>query len=131
MIEANQVLDMLVQACPTFAAARDEHVAEYGNDVLYVAAGKFAHHLLALRLEDATWCFTQVGATIERMHTEGTPEVRELATIGMLEGIQNVWGHSSVSPEELLQFLGPESRSWWQGLNKFWSGNVPVVRSGA
>ena len=131
MIEANQVLDMLVQACPTFAAARDEHVAEYGNDVLYVAAGEFAHHLLALRLEDATSCFAQVGATIERIHADGTPEVKELATIGVLEGIQNVWGHSSVSPEEFLQYLGPESRSWWQGLNNSWSGKAPVVRSGA
>ncbi len=131
MIETNQVLDMLVQACPTFAAARDEHIAEYGNDVLYVAAGEFAHHLLALHLEDATSCFSQVGATIERMHTDGTPEVKELATIGILEGIQNVWGHSSVRPEAFLQYLGPESSAQWPGLNNFWSGKAPVVRSGA
>jgi len=131
VIETDQVLDMLVQACPTFAAARDAHVAEYGNDVLYVAAGEFAHHLLALQLGDATSCFAEVGATIERMHTDGTPEVKELATIGVLEGIQNVWGHSSVSPDEFLQYLGPESHSWWQGLNNFWSGKAPVVRSGA
>ena len=122
---------MLVDACPTFADARDAHVAEYGNDVLYVAAGEFAHHLLALQLGDATSCFAEVGATIERMHTDGTPEVKELATIGILEGIQNVWGHSSVSPDEFLQYLGPESHSWWQGLNTFWSGKAPVVRSGA
>ena len=122
---------MLVQACPTFAAVRDEHVAEYGNDVLYVAAGEFARHLLTLQLGDATSCFVQVGATIERMHTDGTPEVKELATIGILEGIQNVWGHSSVNPEEFLHYLGPESRSWWQGLNNFWSGKAPVVHGGA
>ncbi len=122
---------MLVHACPTFADARDAHVAEYGNDVLYVAAGEFAHHLLALQLGDATSCFAEVGSTIERMHTDGTPEVKEFATIGILEGIQNVWGHSSVSPDEFLQYLGPESHSWWQGLTNFWSGKAPVVRSGA
>ena len=131
MIETNEVLDMLVQACPTFAAARDEHVAEYGNEVLYVAAGEFARHLLRLQLLNTTSCFVQVGATIERMHTDGTPEVKEFATIGLLEGIQSVWGHSSISPEEFLRYLGPESRSWWQGLNNFWSGKAPVVRSGA
>jgi hypothetical protein len=130
VIEQTQVLDMLVQACPTFAAARDEHVAEYGNDVLYVAAGEFAHHLLALQLDGETSCFAEVGATIERMHTEGTPDVRELATIVVLEGIQNVWGHSSADPGLFLEYLGPESRSWWQGLNNFWSGKAPVVRSG-
>jgi len=122
---------MLVQACPTFAAARDEHVTEYGNDMLYVAAGEFAHHLLALQLNDATSCFAQVGAAIERMHVEGTPEVKELATIGILEGIQNVWGNSGVNPEWFLDYLGPEGLAWWQSLNNFWSGMAPTVRSGA
>jgi hypothetical protein len=131
VIETNQVLEILVQACPTFEVARDEHLAEYGNDVLYVAAGEFARHLLSLQQEGANLCFAQVGETIERMHTDGTPEVKELATIGILEGIQNVWGHSNVSTEEFLQYLGPESRSWWQSLNNFWSGKAPVVRSGA
>jgi hypothetical protein len=122
---------MLVQACPSFATARDGHVEEYGNEVLYVAAGAFAHHLLSLQLSGETTCFAQVGATIERMHTEGTPEVKEWATVGVLEGIQNVWGNSGVNPEAFLEHLGPDSRSWWQGLNNFWSGKAPVVRSGA
>jgi hypothetical protein len=130
VIEKTQVLEMLVQACPTFAVARDEHVAEYGNDVLYVAAGEFAHHLLNLQLDGATSCFAQIGAAIERMHIEGTPEVKELATNGLIEGIQNVWGNCNANPELFLEYMGPESCSWWYGLSNFWSGKAPVVRSG-
>ncbi len=122
---------MLVQVCPTFAIERDEHVAEYGNDMLYVAAGAFARHLLDLQMAATTSCFPQLGTTIEQLHTDGTPEVKELATIGLLEGIQNVWGHSCVDPEEFLKYLGPVSLSWWNGLNNFWSGNAPVVRGEA
>ncbi len=131
MIEPAQVLEALVQACPTFAAAREKHVADYGNDMLYVVAGEYAHHLLALQLDGATSCFAQVGATIEQLHTQGTPEVRELATIGVLEAIQNVWGNNGANPELFLQYLGPETRSWWQGLNKFWSCYTTVVRGDA
>jgi hypothetical protein len=130
MIEKAQFLEMLVHACPTFATARDEHIAEFGNDVLYVAAGEFANHLLVLQLEGTTSCFSQVGATIEQMYTAGTPEVKELATIGVLEGIQNVWGNNGANPELFLVHLGTEGRSWWQGLNNFWSGKAPFVRGG-
>ena len=131
MIQANQVLDMLVQVCPTFERERNEHVASYGNDVLYVAAGAFAHHLLVLQLKGATSCFASVGNTIELMHTDGVPEVKELATIGLLEGIQNVWGHSTTNPDVFLQYLGPASLNWWHALNNFWSGKATGVRSGA
>jgi len=118
---------MLVQACPTFAKGLNEHLAEYGGDLPYVAAGAFAQHLLELQMEAKTSCFAEVGSMIERLHTEGTSEVKEWATIGVLEGIQNVWGHSSVNPNEFLKYLGPVSQSWWQGLDNFWSGKAPLV----
>jgi hypothetical protein len=45
----------------------------------------------------------------------------------VLEVVQNVWSHSTVNPEEFVRYLGPQSKLWWQGLNKFWSGNAPLV----
>jgi hypothetical protein len=131
MIQQDDVLDILVGACPSFEVARAEHLIEYGNQVLYVAAGAFANHLLSLQKAGDTACFDDVGATIERLHTDGTPEVKELATIGILEGIQNVWSNSGINSDLFLTHLGQESRSGWQGLDNFWSGKAPYVHSRA
>jgi hypothetical protein len=68
-----------------------------------------------------------VSALIERLHREGDQFTREFATIGILEGIQNVWGHSDVSPEEFLAFLQPISAASWHALNQFWAGEIPFV----
>jgi hypothetical protein len=69
-----------------------------------------------------SWC-------AQRLHVEGSPWVREFATIGILEGIQNVWSHSAIDPDVFFPFLGSESQRWWKGLNAFWQGGVPPVRA--
>ena len=48
MLEANQVPQLLVAACPAFDGPYREHVAQEGDELLYVAAGVFAEHLLTL-----------------------------------------------------------------------------------
>jgi len=127
MIELRQTIDVLLEACPSFRPAWDEHRGEHGEELPYVAAGLFAHHLLSLFRSGDKTCFASVGAAIERLHTKGSPSTREFATIGVLEGIQNVWGNGGADPEEFVRYLGPESRRLWQSLNDFWSGKVPYV----
>lgn len=58
---------------------------------------------------------------IERLHAEGDHYTREFATFGILEGIQNVWGHSDVAPVEFLPFLRPISAALWRSLHQFWA----------
>jgi hypothetical protein len=129
MIDQIDSMPLLVTACPSFEAAWSEHQAEYGSEVLYVAAGAFAHHLLELHNSNATSTFPAVATAIERLHVEGTPWVREFATVGVLEAVQNVWVNSGTDPEEFGRHLGPASRHWWEGLNNFWRGEVPNVRT--
>lgn len=129
MIDQAESMPLLLSACPSFARSWGEHQEEYGNAVPYVAAGSFAQHLLELHVANERSSFTKVAAAIERLHLEGTPWVKEFATIGVLEAVQNVWGNSGVDPEEFGRYLGPESRRWWDGLNKFWRGEAPYVRA--
>jgi hypothetical protein len=129
MIDEPDSMPLLVTACPSFAQAWGEHQAEYGNAVLYVAAGALAHHLLELHTSNERSTFPAVAAAIERLHLEGTPWVKEFATIGVLEAVQNVWGNSGADPEGFGVYLGSESRRWWEGLNKFWRGDEPHVRA--
>ena len=66
------------------------------------------------------------------MHIDGDEYVRDLATVGYLADIENLAGHAGVDPVLFEEYLGPESRRWWEGLEAFWSGQrqtvVPIDR---
>lgn len=100
---------------------------EYGNDVLYVAAGELADHLLVLHRAGDSSTFPALAAAIEQLHVNGSPWVQEFATVGILEAVQNVWGNAGADPETFAIHLGPESLRWWKGLNNFWPGRAPIV----
>jgi hypothetical protein len=127
MIEQPEAMPLLASACPSFAEEWSEHVREHGAEMAYVAAGAFAAHLLSLYRANEVTCFPAVAAVIERLHIEGSPWVKEFATIGVLEAVQNVWGNNDADPNAFCRFLGKESQWWWQSLNAFWSGKVPHV----
>lgn len=128
MIEKSQVISLLLQACPSFEEDWRAHLAEHGDEpLLYVAAGDLARHLLMLHRTGRVQELIPVVDAIERMHQEGSAWVKEFATIGILEGVQNTWAHGGIDPNEFGQLLGPDSQRWWLGLNKFWEGNTTRV----
>lgn len=135
VITSDDVVPMLLEATSSFQStwsAEMEHDPTHFNDdgtrLHYVDAGRFAQHLVDLfevgQFREIKAAFT----VIERLHVEGDPYVRELATIGYLEGIQNAAGNSRhVEATDFEPFLLPESRRWWDGLNRFWDGQTPDV----
>lgn len=126
MITKDQVIPMILEACPSF----QEIWNQKDQDLLYVAMGNIARHLLALYEIEKTDEFSPLGQVIEQFHLEGDKHVRELATIGFLEGIHNVWENNGTNPEEFCRFLLPESRKWWKEINDFWAGKIPYVGAG-
>jgi hypothetical protein len=125
------MIPLLLEACPSFKPVLDEHrQSNYGKEIPYVAFGDFAHHLLQLHRQHQTEVFQAVAHVIERLHVEGDHYVREAATIGLLEGIQNVWGNEGADPELFVRYLLPVSAKWWQNLNNFWSGKSKFVGEG-
>ena len=127
MIEQSDAMEVLVASCPSFRGEWNAHLTEWGNDVLYVAAGAFAEHLLAMNVSGSLSSFPAVAASIERLCNEGAPWVKEFATVGVLEGIQNVWANAGTDPESFGRYLMPESRVRWESLNAFWSGKAANV----
>jgi hypothetical protein len=125
-IKRAEVSDLILEACPSFRKTWEE-LDEEDRRACYVVAGEFAHHLLHLYEQGLTDEFPAVCGVFERLQLEGTPYVQELATIGFLEGIQNVWSHTGVDPEVFYEFLLPESRLWWCELNDFWEQKIPSV----
>lgn len=120
-------MPLVLEACPSF---RETWEGSDDQDLLYVAMGDLARHLLKLYQAGHTDEFGPLCQAIERLHLDGDAYVKELATIGILEAIQNVWGHTDTDPEEFHKFLLPESRRWWKELNEFWAGKIPFVGAG-
>jgi len=112
-------MSLNLEACPSFQEMWDK---SDDQDLLYIVMGDLARHLLALHQSGKTDEFVPLCEVIERLHLYGDVYVSELATIGILESIQNVWGHTKTDPEEFCRFLLPESRKWWSELNDFWAG---------
>ncbi|MBN1590296.1 MAG: hypothetical protein JW888_12345 [Pirellulales bacterium] len=89
-----------------------------------------ARHLLRLYQDKRTEEFPALCELIERFHFEGDGFVKELATVGLLEGIQNNWEHDDADLKGFHDFLLPESRKWWKELNDFWAGRIPYLGAG-
>jgi len=137
VISRNEVMPLLLEAAPSYAErwAKLEHEAvhideESGGRLHYLDAGEFARHLVALHQRGARDELRRSFDVIERLHTDGDDYVRELATIGFLEDLQTACTQvDGVAATEFEGYLGPESRKWWAGLNRFWSGEATSVRA--
>lgn len=120
-------MPLLLEACPSFQAAWEEHRRQHGDELLYIALGRFADHLLELYQQHRTEVFSAVAEVVERLQIEGEHYVQEAATIGLLEGIQNGWSGQKADPELFGRHLLPVSAKRWQSLNDFWSGKSKFV----
>ena len=101
----------------------------YGEEeLLYIDLGEFADHLIDLYNQAQTQEFPAVFSTVEELHTEGDEYVKEAATIGLLEGIQNIAGNRGLDAEVFVQYLKPESAKWWKNLNDFWDGKTGSLK---
>ncbi|GAA4669464.1 DUF7674 family protein [Nocardioides nanhaiensis] len=134
MITRDDVVPLLLAACPSFAAvwADLEHdplvVEDDGTRLHYADAGRVADHLVGRFVAGDRVEVAAALAVVERMHLEGDAYVRELATIGYLEDLQDAARrHPACAPEQLEPLLGAESLRWWRGLDAFWSGQAPTV----
>lgn len=126
MIEKQQITSLLLEACPSF---KKTYEAFDDKDLNYAVAGELAHHLLDLYKNNKTEEFSKLARLIEEFHTKGDSYVKEYATIGILEDIQNVWGNNKTDPEKFAVFLLPVSLKYWKSLNNFWDGKIPNVGS--
>jgi hypothetical protein len=124
MINKDQMMSPLLDACPSFRPFWDAFVDEWKKEKeglpLYLALSDFAKHLIEMLEKSETETFPQIFKVIEQWHTEGDPYVQEAATVGLLEDLQNQNIHESTEPEQFRPFLGAESEKWWDKLYGFW-----------
>jgi hypothetical protein len=124
MIVKDDMMGVLVDACPSFAsdwhAFKDEW-REESDLPLYVVLADLARHLIGKVERGETADLPEVFAAIERLHVEGDGYVKEAATVGLLEDLQNLNLHpNGTEPEQFRPYLCPVSAQWWDKLYRFW-----------
>lgn len=130
-ITRSKMFEPLLVADPSFQPRWTEFTTEWSDETdppLYLALGSLAQHLLArLKIGD-TEGFEDIFAVVERWHTEGDTYVSEAASIGLLESLQNLSGGNDRKTATVEPWLGPESRRWWDKLDRFWEGADQALR---
>jgi hypothetical protein len=116
---------MMVEACPSFADTWSTFLEEWRAEVadlpLYLSLADLARHLIAMLERGETQTFGRIFGVVELWHSEGEHYVREAATVGLLEDLQNEGLHRTTKPEQFRRFLGPVSETWWDRLYEFWN----------
>jgi hypothetical protein len=133
MITKEQMFEQMLAACPSFEPVWREFVEESErhpdqDPLYYIVLGDLARHLVERLRSGATQEFPAVFQVVERWHCLGDSYVQEAASIGLLEGIQNITGHEGIDPEGFAQWLLPESKKWWGKLNRLWDGDARALR---
>ncbi|MDQ2088211.1 hypothetical protein RBH29_17445 [Herbivorax sp. ANBcel31] len=131
MISKKQIIELIIDACPSYKSRWEEYCSNSYNDgeemLLYVDVSDFVQHIINLYKKNDLKEFDKVFDLIELLHINGDEYVKELATIGILESMQNLCLNSDLNPEIFVQYLKAESKKWWDSLNDFWSGKSKYV----
>ncbi|WP_429842785.1 DUF7674 family protein [Brevibacillus sp. FIR094] len=131
MIQKHEVMDLFLSACPSYEERWVRYISELYEDgeehLLYVDLGDFAHHVVDLYQLSYLEEFSNLFEVVEHLHINGDSYVKEAATIGFLEALQNVSSNSNLDPILFVRFLKPVSLNWWDALNRFWSGRSNIV----
>lgn len=121
-------MSLLLKWCPSYQARWDHYIhnSYVPGEVhlLYIDLADFSNHIVVLYKQNQTNEFPAVFNVIELLHTNGDDAVREAATIGLLEDMQNKLLDSEMDMEAFKQFLKNDSLKWWNHLNEFWDGNI-------
>jgi hypothetical protein len=131
MIDRSQMFEPLIAVHPNLADTCKRSVDDWSGApedfpdyALISDLVTECSRMLAAGLENEIRTVMEV---VERWHFEGDQYVREVATIGFLEGLQAKNMHDGTVPEDFITFLGPESAFWWRKVTRFWSHGELIV----
>jgi hypothetical protein len=119
------MVPLLVEASPTFAETWNQFQVEWAGEQslpYYLALADFVRHMSHLLASGDEETLRRIFSVIERLHVEGSQSVREAATVGLLEDLQNANLHDAgTSPEQFERFLLPVSARYWRKVEAFWA----------
>jgi hypothetical protein len=93
VITRSEMFEPLLEVYPAFAPDLQQISDDYADEdqlPSYIALGELAHHLIERIERGETTGIAEVFSVVERWHVEGDDYVREAASVGLLEGLQNI-----------------------------------------
>jgi hypothetical protein len=128
-LQPDEMIDLLLNACPTARAAWIEHLADWPNETPghFLSMAVFARHIVQCDTCSQGTEFPAFFALVERFIAGGTDEVRGLAIVGLLEDIQTIASHFPQGTTRLEPLLGPLSRQAWNELLGLWEGKSSLM----
>jgi hypothetical protein len=129
MIRKDEMIPILLGACPGFQPRWEEHVAGWNGEPagLYNDIGEFVAYLLDAYEQGQIDCVRAAFDTLERFLTEGDAETKERAVIGFIEDVQNASSWRPFGAKAFLPFLGPHSQAGWAEVDRMWRGKSSLM----
>lgn len=128
MIAAEEAIDRLIEACPSFLGAADLYdfmawSEDEGKPDHYVRAGAFAEHVLRLAEARDVDELPGVFTAVEHLLEEGDADTYDLVAMGLLEPLQNATSHNvhAVSLTQVRELLGPAATQAWDESETLWA----------
>lgn len=131
-ITREHMMQLLIEAEPKFEPAWRAFVNEWEGEAklpLYPALADLARYLIRQLTRGEIARFDTVFDVVERWHTDGDRYVREAATFGLLEDLQNTNLHTRTRPSDFEPWLRPVSKEWWDKVEHFWSKGEPITNA--
>jgi hypothetical protein len=124
VISRDSMMQPVLRASPSFEPVWREFVAEWQGQPeglpLYLVLSDLARHIASLFARGVDSELREIFGIIEEWHLHGDAYVREAATVGLLEDLQNTNVVGEHVPARCLSYLGPESLRWWRKVENFW-----------
>ncbi|MBN9317084.1 MAG: hypothetical protein J0I99_15180 [Devosia sp.] len=131
------MFDPLLEALPAFRPMREAFVDKWAGNAHnhFDAPGDLPEYLLLGDL--GRWLIDLLNAgnleevrlalaVVERWLLEGDHYVKEAATIGFIETLQNNIEDDDTR-KHFFDLLGPEGQHWWKKLDRFWTNGEHLV----
>ena len=125
MVNRNQIMDQLINLCPSFRETWKEHLRDIwdreSETILYTDLSAFSEHLVNLAEDDNITEFLDVFTYIERLLFNGDEFVKEAIVIGLFEDLQNKALTKNIKLYYFEQYLGEKSIKAWREIIEFWN----------
>ena len=112
----------ILEVSPSFRPDWERFIAEWEGESelpIYLVLSDLARHIATLLERGCTRELEEIFAVVESWHSDGDAYVREAATVGLLEDLQNP-DLVGIGSDQFEAYLGPESTRWWNKVEKFW-----------
>ena len=123
MIYKEEMIKPILKAAPNFTLIWEKFLEEWAEEddpPLYLVLGDLARYIGSLIIAGQDNELKNIFSVVEQWHLEGDTYVKEAATVGLLEDLQNTNVVGKGTPEKIESYLLPESKRWWLKVNGFW-----------